>query len=205
LSNAQGELLSPINSGSNGAIEELFDLLQTEDLDSFNEVFLPIRGRIIRLAQQRLQREEVEDVVQQTLSTFWEKRQSVCSPEHLLPFLFQILRNKLGDAYRRKKRQKKARFAMFERLDSLQTQIPPNPEKLLEEKELEKIIKEAIEFCAAENMLWGRIIQLLQEGRSREEIRKELGDIPMATVYTRIHRARQHLIKILKEEFGVEI
>ena len=63
----------------------------------------------------------------------------------------------------------------------------------------------AIDICAAENQLWGRILQLLQEGKSREEIRQELGDIPMATVYTRIYRARQRLMEILKEEFGVEI
>lgn len=193
------------NEASYTTIERLFNILQSCDLDYFSEVFAPFHGRIVRLAQQRLQREEVEDVVQQTLITFWEKRHSVCSPEHLLPFLFQILRHKLGDAYRQKKSQRKTHRAIAEHLNSQQGQNRLEPERLLEGKELEIILKDAIELCAAENSLWGQVLQMLKEGRSREEICEKLGDIPMATVYTRIHRARQCLIKILKEEFGLDI
>ena len=69
-------------------IEKLYNLLQTGDLDTFGEVITPVRGRIVHLAQQRLQRDDVEDVVQQTLSTLWEKRSSVRDPEHLMPYLF---------------------------------------------------------------------------------------------------------------------
>jgi RNA polymerase sigma-70 factor (ECF subfamily) len=174
-------------------------------LDSYNEALSPIRGRIVRLAQYRLQKDEVEDVVQQTLSTLWEKRSSVRDPDHLLPFLLRILRNKLGDSYRRKSRKKETRVPDIELLDSPEDRTSSNPQNLLEEKELMETLKKAIDICAAENHLWGRILQLLQEGKSREDIRKELGEIPMATVYTRIYRARQRLMAILKEEFGVEI
>lgn len=147
----------------------------------------------------------MEDVVQQTLSTLWEKRSSVRDPDHFLPFLLRILRNKLGDSYRRKSREKETRVPDIELLDSPGDTVSSNPQNLLEEKELKEILTKAIDICAAENHLWGRILELLQEGKSREEIRKELGDIPMATVYTRIYRARQRLMAILKEEFGVEI
>jgi RNA polymerase sigma factor (sigma-70 family) len=197
--------LQSLNEEQRTILEKLFKLLQTNDLNSFDEVFTSIRGRIVRLAQQRLQRDEVEDVVQQTLSTLWEKRLSVRDPEHLLPFLFQILRNKLGDTYRRKGRQRRTIVPKTEPLDSLCDPTSINPEILFQEKELERVIREAIDICAEENSLWGKVLQLLQDGKSREEIRKELGDISMTTVYTRIHRARQHLIKILKDEFGVEI
>jgi RNA polymerase sigma factor (sigma-70 family) len=147
----------------------------------------------------------VEDVVQQTLSTLWEKRSSVRDPDHLLPFLLRIFRNKLGDSYRRKNRKKETRVPDIELLDSPEDTTSSNPQSILEEKELKEILIKAIEICAAENHLWGRILQLLQEGKSREEIQQELGDVPMATVYTRIYRARQRLLEILKEEFGVEI
>jgi RNA polymerase sigma factor (sigma-70 family) len=186
-------------------IEQLYALLNTGDFESFGEVITPIRGRIVRLAQQRLQRDEVEDVVQQTLSTLWEKRSSVLDPDQLMPFLFQILRNKIGDCYRRKRYQQQRREKKTEPMEFLKDPEAKNPELLLEEKELENVLVEAINICAAENRLWGKILQFLREGKSREEIRKELGDIPMSTVYTRIHRARQTLMKILKDEFGMEI
>lgn len=111
----------------------------------------------------------------------------------------------MGDSYRRKRYQQEIRVTKNEPMDSLKDSESTNPELLLEEKELENVLKEAIDICAAENRLWGKILQLLQEGKSREEIRKELGDIPMATVYTRIYRARQTLINILKDEFGVKL
>ncbi len=186
-------------------IDKLYTLLQSGDLDSLGEAFIPIRQKIVQLCQKRLQREEVEDVVQQTLSTLWEKRSSVRAPDHLLPFIFQILRNKLGDTYRRKKLKKETQVSGARVLDSLQNPAAETPELLLEEKELGRILRDAIDICAAENGTWGKVLKLLQQGLSREEIQKELGDIPMATVYTRIYRARQSLMKILRDEYGVEI
>jgi RNA polymerase sigma factor (sigma-70 family) len=193
------------NKELKSVIDTLYNQLRTGDLDSLGEVYAPIRGRIVHLAQQRLQREEVEDVVQQTLSTLWQKRSSVRDPEHLMPFLFQILRNKMGDSYRRKKFQREIHVKRKEPMETLRDPESKNPVHLFEEKELERILQEAIELCTAENRLWGKILQLLQQGRSREEIREALGDIPMATVYSRIYRARQHLMRVLKDEFGVEI
>jgi RNA polymerase sigma factor (sigma-70 family) len=186
-------------------IEKLYSSLQIGDRDSYDEAFSSFRQQIVRLAQKRLQRDEVEDVVQQTMSTLWEKRTSVLDPEHLMPFIFQVLRNKLGDTYRRKKLKKETHVSGPKVLDSLKTPTAETPELLLEEKELGRILRDAIDICAAENGTWGKVLKLLQEGLSREEIQRELGDIPMSTVYTRIFRARQSLMKILKDEFGVEI
>jgi RNA polymerase sigma factor (sigma-70 family) len=186
-------------------IEKLYILLQTGDSDSFGEAFSSIRQKIFLLAQKRLQRGEVEDVVQQTMSILWEKRNSIRDADHLMPFIFQVLRNKLGDTYRRRKLKKEAHVSGPKTLNSLKNSTPDSPELRFEEKELGRVLRDAIDICAAENGTWGKVLKLLQQGLSREEIQKELGDIPMSTVYTRIYRARQSLIKILKDEFGVEI
>ena len=186
------------------AIGKLFAILQAGDRDSFDEAFSPIRQKISRLAQKRLLREDVEDVVQQTLSTLWEKRASVRGPDHLMPFIFQVLRNKLGDSYRRRKLNQEMHVSGPEVLNSLKNRTVDTPEFLLEEKELGRILARAIDLCAAENGHWGKILRLLQQGRTREEIRKEIGDVPMATVYTKIYRARQRLMTILEDEFGVK-
>jgi RNA polymerase sigma factor (sigma-70 family) len=198
-------ILETGNDGQKSTIEKLYIHLQSGDLDSFDEAFVSIRKKIVRLAQKRLAREEVEDVVQQTLSTLWEKKTSVRDPEHVMPFIFQILRNKLGDAYRRKMLKKEILTTGLKELNSVKNPTLDTPEQRFEEKELGRILRDAIDLCAAENGTWGKVLNLLQQGLSREEIKRELGDIPMATVYTRIHRARQSLIKILKDEFGMEI
>lgn len=138
------------------------------------------------------------------MSTLWEKRASVRGPDHLMPFIFQVLRNKLGDAYRRRKLNTEMHISGPEVLNSLNNQTLDTPELILEEKELERILGTAIDLCAAENGHWGKILRLLQQECTKEEIRKEIGDIPMATVYTKIYRARKRLMKILEDEFGVK-
>lgn len=183
----------------------LFKLLQSGDRESFSEALIPVRGRIVQIAQKRLQREDVEDVVQQTLLTLWEKRSSVRDADHLLPYLFQILRNKLGDTYRLMNKERILRDRHSGHMDFFHNRQMTDPEEILNEKEWERIICEAIEICAVENAMWGKILQLVKDGRSREEIREELGNIPMATVYTRVYRARQKLMKILRDEFGWEV
>jgi RNA polymerase sigma factor (sigma-70 family) len=204
--NSKGEMPQVYaNEEHTSTIEKLFINLQEDDFESFSKALSPIRRQIIKLAQQRLHDDDVEDVVQQTLSVFWEKRRSVQKPEYLMSCLFSILRNKVGDVYRRRDRQKKYLVGSNKQVDAVADPSGSNPERLYEGKELERILKEAIEICAAENQLWGKVLQLLKDGRTRDEICRELGNIPIATVYSRIYRARQHLIKILRDEFGVEI
>jgi RNA polymerase sigma-70 factor (ECF subfamily) len=185
--------------------EKLFDALRRGDNRALEELLPPLRERIARLAKERLgDAQTAQEVTQETLSAMWTKRESIRDPDHVLPFVFQTLRHKIGSCYLRTRREKL-------RVTGLQSHISAtspeagNPERIAEARELERSITAAIEKCAVEHVMWGKILQLLRSGRTPQEIRSALGDVPMATIHTRIHRARARLIDILRDEFQVEL
>jgi RNA polymerase sigma-70 factor (ECF subfamily) len=186
-------------------IEMLFDALRSGDESALEQFLPPLRERISRLAKRRLGDAQLaQEVVQETLSAVWAKRESIRGPDHLLPFLFQTLRHKIGSCYLRARREK---LSMAE-LQSHDRATPPessNPERIVETRELERSVAAAIQKCSVEHQMWGKVLQLLQNGRSPQEIRSALGDIPMATVHTRIHRARARLMEILRDDFQIEL
>ena len=186
--------------------EDLFDALRRGDEYALAKFLPPLRARLIHLAKDRLVGEELaEEVVQETLSTLWEKRETVSDAEHLLPFLFQILRNKIGNTYLTSRRQRRARRAGTDPAEALAGSEPQQPELVVAAHELKSILASAVDRCAAEHETFGQILRLLQEGRSPKEIQGQFGDVSMGTVHSRIHRARKRLKQILEEEFQVRL
>ena len=103
-------------------IEEVFDALRRGDQSALQKFFPRLRERLFHLAKQRLGGDRAEEVVQETLTTLWERRDSIEDAGHLLPFLFQVLRNKIGNAYMRAQKERD-RKGEQDRLES----IPANP------------------------------------------------------------------------------
>ena len=186
-------------------IDRLYDSLRNGDTETFSEVLAPFRERILRLAKQRLGEQEAEDIVQETLSALWEKRRSVQTSDHLLPFLFQILRHKIGNVYLRNQRNQDGRTAQEDLGKRSRNPEETDPGRRFEAHELQRILQQAIDRCARENLLWGRVLQLLREERSRKEIQGDLGNISLTALDMRIHRARKRLREILKEDYGIEL
>jgi len=188
------------------SIEALFDALLEGDESRLEDLLPPLRVRLSRLAKQRLRdREDAEEVIQETLRTLWERRESIRGPEHLLPFVFQTLRHKIGSTYLRAERWRKRQAGEIEIENSFAGAATVHPEALLAGAEQDGIIVRAIQSCAAENQSHGQVLQLLREGRSAAEIQRELGDLQIAAVRTRICRARKRLREILAEEFHLEL
>jgi DNA-directed RNA polymerase specialized sigma24 family protein len=187
------------------SIDGLFDALQEGDERALQKLLPPLRVRLARLAKQRLGGQEVEEVVQETLSTLWEKRQSVREPGHLLPFLFQTLRHKVGSAYLRARRERMRRGGESGLRHASTDPAKDNPEALLVAAEVESKVMRAIQACAAESQALGEVLLHLREGRSAAEIQGELGDIPIGAVRTRICRARKRLREILREDFHLDL
>ena len=185
--------------------EELFDALRSGDEQALERLLPPLRERIARLAKRRLGEAVLaQEAVQETLSEVWAKRSSIRDADHLLPFLFQTLRHKIGSCYLRARRERE-RTADLQAGDRAAPSEAGNPERIAETEELRHSVAMAIEKCAAEHRMWGEVLRLLQSGRSAHEIRDALGDVPMATIHTRIHRARARLREILRDDFQIDL
>jgi DNA-directed RNA polymerase specialized sigma24 family protein len=184
-------------------IDKLFDALKKGDEAALQDLLPPLRERISLVAKRRIRGVRSEELTQETLSTLWEKRDSIRTPDHLLPFVFQTLRFKIGDVLMEIQREQRRQAAEADLHDLPADPPTAHPERLTEARALDLIFDRAIATCIAENRVWGRVLQLLRQGCSREDIRRELGNVPMATVYTRIHRARKRLKEILEEDFGI--
>jgi len=184
--------------------ESLFVALQNDDEAALRALLPPLRGRLQAIAKQRVAESLAEDTVQDTLTTLWRKRNALESADHVLPFIFQTLRNKIGNAYLQAKRRAEVSASSQPGEQGL-PRVAMDPESALEGEEFERIVELAIERCAAENETWGVVLRMLRAGHSPAKIRESLGDIPMATVHTRIFRARQRLKQILREEYDIDL
>lgn len=185
-------------------MDDLHDALVRDDEAALRALLPALRERLARLAKQRLPEASAEDVVQETLETLWRRRDQLRDAGHVLPFVFQVLRNKIGNAYQRLDRQRATERPERDCPDN-PGPAHAHPYRIVAGAQLERILREAIDRCAAEHELWGRVLRFLSEGKSPAEIHSALGDVPMATVHTRIHRARQRLKEILARDFGVDL
>ena len=186
-------------------IDLLFDALHRGREEDLRRLIPPLQERLTALAKERLRGQlPAEDVVQDTLTTLWEKRASVRSSRHLLPFVFQVLRNKIGNVYSKASRlpDNPGRDVKIEAVAA--DPASSDPESEARANELEGILEAAVSKCAAEHPMWGKMLELVRAGRSPAEIRDELG-VPIATVHTRIHRARKRLREILENDYGIEL
>jgi RNA polymerase sigma factor (sigma-70 family) len=186
-------------------IDDLFDALQKGD-DRAMEALLPrLRERISHVAKQRLGGARVEDVVQETLTTLWEKRDSIDVPGRVLPFLFRVLRNKIGNAYMRVRREQEREGDRGALEEFPGDPVTDDPGVLFENDELQRSIEKALQVCVNENAVQGRVLLLLFEGRTASEISTELGGTPVSTVRTIIHRGRKRLKEILMRDFKIAL
>lgn len=186
-------------------IDQLFEALHRGHEADLLRLIPALQERLTALAKERLGEQlAVEDVVQETLATVWEKRSAVQSPQHLLPFVFQVLRYKIGNVYSKARRLPEIPASEVSVSIAEADRASSDPEEAVRATELVSILDAAIRRCAEEHPLWGKMLELIREGRTAAEIREELG-IPMATVHTRIHRARKRLRKILENDYGIEL
>ncbi len=186
-------------------IQRLVEALRTSDRGAVDELLPPLRARLVRVAKQRVQEELVEEVVQETLATVWEKRESLPDADRVLPFVFQVLRNKIGNVYLRARRTG-GRHVGLDEAAAAPAEAPfADPVAQAEAAELERVLGEAMERCGQRSEKNGEMLELLWAGRSPAQMQRELGGISMSTLLSRTHRARRMLREVLADEFGVGV
>ncbi|MFQ6103672.1 MAG: RNA polymerase sigma factor [Candidatus Glassbacteria bacterium] len=166
-------------------------LLECKSTDSRYETLLSLlEQRITSVARKRVPGWAVQDIVQDTLLVLLRKLSTLRSHDEILPLTFTILRNMIGNHYQGEKTEKKYRAKDFEdpaydHLEKIETYIYQS---------------EILELCNNLDGDFSRIVKMVLDGYSQDEITKEMGLKTKEALYSRVHRGRKLIKQALKEK-----
>ncbi len=132
-----------------------------------------------------------EDLVQETFYHAWKGAAALCDPERARPWLLRILRHRYAHMLRDQSRRIHT-MACGEGLAGQAVDTEASPSDRLAERDALQVALDALD-----DNLKVPLLMVLQEGLTCREAADEL-DIPLGTVLSRIHRARQRLRGVLE-------
>ena len=172
-------------------IHELLARARAGDQEAENILFGQLHARILALAKRRTGSVAVaEDIAQDTMQTVYEKYADAALPGGLLPWVFRILHNKVGNHLKRSRVEGRHRGELIWETVGL----TPDGERA--EYDLIRALRPAFRRATAECR---KIFRLLLTGARRREIRAAFGNEPIGTLDSRISRCRQKLLAHLEE------
>jgi RNA polymerase sigma-70 factor (ECF subfamily) len=155
----------------------------------FETMFAACSSQVFGYARRRATREEAEEVVSETFLVAWRRFDELT--DEPLPWLIGVARHVLAN----RRRSDTRRVALTERLGS----APDRPQTTDPDDSWTSAqrVRAALAVLPAGER---EVIQLIAwEGLSPAEVASVL-EISRATVYVRLHRARQRLARVLEEE-----
>ncbi len=168
--------------------------------EALRELHSRYAARILRVATQSLDRDTAEDIVQDVFVAVWRKAHTFDPGRgSFRPWVFQIAHFRILNELRsRHRRTSPEPFA-----EGLETSLPdpsPEPEEVVQRGEERAAVRSAVEALPP---LHREVVQLVDvEGFSYKDAAQTLG-VPIGTVMSRLHRARQQLQKSLYD-YAVE-
>lgn len=163
-----------------------------------------LRERFLEVTAHRVPAAEVEDLVQEAMTTVLSRAQQIESERLVeglppLAWCFQVLRNTIGNFYQRHARAKQeSELAELKGLHAEGT-----PAEALEQKELLESLREALEELRADDrQCWG-FLSRLADGEKPRRLAEAAG-LSEAVLYRRLYRCRQKFRRLLQER-GVRV
>jgi len=175
-------------------IQELLERARQGDREAENHLFDRLNARILALAKRRVRDEEAaRDIAQETMRTVFEKYRSANLPRGLLPWVFVVLRHKVGNYLKRSRVEGARRIVVEDTWMAEAVGLSPNGERAAFDlvRQLEIALGRATEECR-------KIFRLLLSGAGRHEIRAAFGDEPLGTIDSRISRCRRKLVEAIE-------
>ncbi len=156
-----------------------------------NDEFAAIRAVLKRLTAIRINSNDAEDLVQDTLLTMISKRPGEALEKGPLVWSLGILRKKVGNYYR-----KAQRYSSLGEDDSSvrQWRNALSPEARIFHEELQAIVDEVLSQLPPAQR---KALELMIEGFNAGEIVKELHPERYQTVINQLYRGRKKLVKEL--------
>jgi RNA polymerase sigma factor (sigma-70 family) len=164
-------------------------------------LFSLLHARFLSVVQQRIWnptmdpaeiRRDAQDIVQETFLTIAEKYQHMQPKPSFFPWAFGILRNKTGDYFRKRVRER----SMQEHLHGLD---PPSSEQTTDEvigRELHQLLVDTLTRLPVD---YQTILLALLEGFLTRDILGMFKNIPRGTFDNKLHRLRARLKELLRE------
>lgn len=171
---------------------------QRGDPDAFEQLAAPYEKHVYALCLRMLAcREDAQDAAQETMIRLYHSLGEYRGDAQLSTFIYRIATNVCLDALRRRK------VRAGESLDALgeagytPPDRQPGPEERLLRKERGEALSQAIDSLS-EEMRMPLVLRELHD-LSYEEVANALG-VGMGTVKSRIHRAREKLARLLRDD-----
>jgi RNA polymerase sigma-70 factor, ECF subfamily len=142
--------------------------------------------------------QEAEDVTQEVLLRLW-RRGGAVEPAALLPWLLRVTRNACYDLLRRRRPGLALSSPAAEAAAQRVPDGEPGPEEGAVAMEAQRRVRDALRRLPEPYR--GAVILREVQGLSYQEISEAL-DIPLNTVRVHIHRGRQKLRELLREEIA---
>ncbi len=180
-------------------LSRLLPLAREGDHEAREKVFSFLGERFRLLAKLRLVKEDAEDVVQETMMVVSQHFLDYQTLESLLAFTDGVLRNKVGNHYRKRDRRRRL-------IDSFLAR--PQPPTFVEGEpgvgSLEHRVRVAIDRLGQRSPRCRLLLLGLSEGMQVDELSRRL-QLPRSAVDLRIFHCRRALRGILDKEFGLRL
>jgi len=176
-------------------LDESFTQAKAGNEESKERVFTFLRSKILALAKYRAP-ECAEDTVQETLIIVHNRFGEFESLEILQAFTHQVLRNKIGNIYQSRARQKQVELENA----NLHYDIRAD----LEAGELDRIVSDSIDKLGESHPACREILSYLYQGLDTDEISAQMG-IDKSRLKVRTFRCRRALKDILREQYYLEV
>ncbi len=188
-------------------IDELLAAAIGGDKEAENQLFSKLHASIFELVQQRIWniqkhaseiQQDAEDLTGDICGIILQKYKTATFHNGFMPWVFQIVRYKVGEYYRQRDRKPRVE-AVDVADDNLQFAVDPTEtEQRVELQELNSMISRALRKmdrrCRTimRALLQGEIKAYIDEQRQR--------NTPIGSIYAHIHRCRKRFVKLLFEE-----
>ena len=181
---------------------ELVERCQRGDLSAYEVLVARHRQRVYQYAFSRVRNEQdATDLSQETFVKAWQAIRGFKKTAQFSTWLYRITTNLVIDQARRRERRPEVPFEEAVDPDAdVDVQTPPSSQPSPTDEVLRKELREQIDAALLELSADHRaVVQLREfEGLDYAEIAKAVG-CSLGTVMSRLHYARKHLQKILKE------
>lgn len=180
-------------------LEQMLDECKEGDPLAWEALVREFQPRVYGLARYYLKDpEDCRDLTQEVFIRLYDHLDSCTDGEMLLPWIIRITRNAAIDQLRRRKVRPPARDIPAEEAFDLR-QSGPNPAEIWEARSCRRLFR----YCLSKMTFLNRQVLELKEFEELplEEIAERL-EVPVGTIKSRCHRARQELGTHLRALMG---